>query len=138
MRCLFVTADERHAFAMHRPEQLDDPRILIFSRNTKSEPFGPAAVVSVGGDTRFAQFPRYVEATAELFVMRPGQPGIVVIRNFYFGTSTIPLTADETDRDASRKDLDLLQGIWLTIREETNGNVMSKDNMKQVKPADHH
>jgi serine/threonine-protein kinase len=93
-RYLSVTADQLHALAMLRTWSAPDRRVVVFSRKTSAVPFGAPTMVSVNGDTRFGQCPRYVESTGELFCSRvtAGRPTeIVAIRDFAFETATAPL-----------------------------------------------
>src|SRR5262249_55195702 len=93
LRYLSVAADGLHAQAMLLGAEQRDHHVIVFSRKIKSGPFHADGIVSVMDDNQFGHFPRYSEATRELFCMKQYQaalPEIVVIRNFDFDTTTVP------------------------------------------------
>lgn len=72
----------------------DKPNLLVFYREDPSQPFQEKGVVTVDGMVLHGKFPRYIQATKELFFTRKsasGQQEIVVLKNFDPTTMVSPI-----------------------------------------------
>lgn len=72
----------------------DKPNLLVFYREDPSQPFQEKGFVTVDGMVLHGKFPRYIQATKELFFTRKsasGQQEIVVLKNFDPTTMVSPI-----------------------------------------------
>ena len=138
LRFLSVSKDQQRGLVMLRTEDRAN-RVLVLSRKKAADPFKVTAMVSLAGDSAFAQFPRWVEATGELFCMKADEsknPRMVVIRNFDFDAATVPVDLDDLSAAAGgggAGDQQALQGEWLAVGEGSAGKALPRDEVKRRK-----
>ncbi len=91
-----VSTDGKYLLTMATTfgKQEDKPNLLVFYREDPSQPFQEKGFVTVDGMVLHGKFPRYIQATKELFFTRKsasGQQEIVVLKNFDPTTMVSPI-----------------------------------------------
>jgi uncharacterized protein (TIGR03067 family) len=151
LRFFHMTGDGRYAFCTMQSGDWESSPMAVFRSGAEEGGFSSPRIIVVGGRDVIGKFPRYVAATHELFFARMRQDSkqdeLCVIRNFDpqshsrelrpaanspGGSGDPGSKAQPGNAEATKKALDALQGEWLTIAEETNGNSASKNDVKQI------
>ncbi len=140
VRHFSVTSDGAYGFGILHDDVLGkafwEVSNQIAVMRAKGGGFGRPIPIWIDGKPVVGTFPRYVSATNELFLNRPIEgkpPQIFVVRNFD------PETAENAgaDQAAAAKadaadDDKQLQGRWVSISEEINGNSLTPEQLQKM------
>lgn len=136
VRFFQVTPDDKYlCCSVHVTTNYEEePVLMVLRADAAGTGFASPRVVMVNGKVILGKFPRYVAATHELFFARNRPEAkadeLVVIRNFDPDSMPkFPLAesaAPKGNSDNTAKDLQKMNGEWLTITTETNGKTTSK------------
>ncbi|MGE3818837.1 MAG: TIGR03067 domain-containing protein [Isosphaeraceae bacterium] len=140
IRHFSVTSDGAYAFGILHDDVPDRAFWDVFNQiavmRAEGDGFGRPIPIWIDGKPLVGTFPRYVSATNELFLNRPIEgkpPQIFVIRNFdpEAAESTGAEQAAAAKADAA-DDVKELQGRWVSISEEINGNPLTRDQLRKM------
>lgn len=140
IRHFSVTSDGKYAFGILYDYSEDKPFWEVANQfavmQADGEGFGRPIPIWVDGKPLSGTFPRYVDATRELFFTRVtyGKPAqIHVVRNLDLSTIETVSRKQAAAAEADAADDDKqLQGRWVSISEENNGNPLTPEQLKKM------
>jgi uncharacterized protein (TIGR03067 family) len=140
IRHFSVTSDGRFAFGILHDDVPDkafwDVSNQFAVMRAAQDGFGRPIPIWIDGKPLVGTFPRYVSATNELFLNRPidgKPPQIFVVRNFdpevaeSAGAEQASAVSDNAADDDKQ-----IQGRWVSISEEINGNSLTREQLQKM------